>query len=85
LQNRPGVLHARARWRFTHSICSGRIAKTTSSELSGSQAAGVAYVDEAYRGLRRGGTPFAHLWEGRPELVRAFIRQTPQYRGPRPR
>jgi penicillin-binding protein 1A len=34
----------------------------------------------AYRGLTSGTTRFAHLWSGRPELVSAFIRATPQYR-----
>jgi penicillin-binding protein 1A len=49
-------------------------------EWSRPQVRLVSRSPEAYRGLRRGGTPFAHLWEGRPELVTAFIRQTPQYR-----
>lgn len=34
----------------------------------------------AYHRYRRSQASFAYLWEGRPELVRSFVRATPQYR-----
>ena len=34
---------------------------------------------DAYRRARRGVAPFAHFWASRPDLVDAFIRESPQY------
>jgi penicillin-binding protein 1A len=39
----------------------------------------VRLISRSPEAYRRGGG-FSYLWDGRPELVRAFIRSTPQYR-----
>lgn len=49
-------------------------------EWSRSDVRVAARSPAAYRGLTSANTRFAHLWNGRPELVSAFIRATPQFR-----